>query len=854
MTTLVMAGILLFGTIGFRSLPVSDLPNVDFPTIQVTAGLPGASPETMAASVATPLERQFSAIAGLDSINSTSSQGTTQVTLQFALDRNIDAASQDVQTAIAAAARQLPTGMPSPPTLKKVNPADQPVLYLVLSSPTMPLTAVNEVAETLIAQRLSTISGVAQVVVTGAQKSAVRVKLDPSQLAARGIGIDEVATSIQRQNSNLPVGTLYGVHQSLTVKADGQLFDAAAYRTMIVAYRNGSPVTLGDLGKVVDGVENDRIGNWYDDRQVVTLAIQRQPGSNTIAVVDAVKAKLPSLKAQLPGALKLDVLFDRSVPDPRVRARRRVHARPHDRSRRPRHLPVPAQRAGDAHPEPRGAGLDRRDVRGDVAPELLARQPLAHGADALRRLRRGRRDRHAREHRPPHGGRGGPADGRAQGRQGDRLHDPLDDDLARRGLHPGPLHGRPPRPPLQGVRDHDQRRDPRLGVRLADADADALQPLPEGVPRRERGALLQGDGARLRRLARPLRADPRVGSRAPEGDADRLGDPPSRHRRALRRDPEGVPHERRHGPVHRLHGGHAGRVVRRDGAAPEGSRGRHPEPSGRPGRVVDRRRERREPGGQLGKPPRPPQAALGAQAGRRRDHRAAAPEAREGVGDPRLPAEPSVRLDRRPGHAQPVPAHAPGFGPRPAREVHGAAGDEGQGAAGPSRRDDRPPEQEPAARGDDRPRQGVRAGPHRVAGRGRAQQRVRHAPGLDDLHVHERVPGHPRAPRAVPDEPRGPVAPLRAQHRGHARPAVLRRALRRERRPARREPPRAGSVVHDLVQREARRLPGRRDRARARRPRTRSCRSRSRRRSRARRRSSSRPSGASRSSSRSRSS
>jgi HAE1 family hydrophobic/amphiphilic exporter-1 len=281
MTTLVMAGILLFGTIGFRSLPVSDLPNVDFPTIQVTASLPGASPETMAASVATPLERQFSAIAGLDSINSTSSQGTTQVTLQFVLDRNIDAASQDVQTAIAAAARQLPPGMPSPPTLKKVNPADQPVLYLVLSSPTMQLTAVDEVAETLIAQRLSTISGVAQVVVTGAQKYAMRAKLDPSQLAARGIGIDEVATAIQRQNSNLPVGTLYGLHQSLTVQANGQLFDAAAYRTMIVAYRNGSPVTLGDLGQIVDGVENDRIGSWYDDRQVVTLAIRTRSPSWT---------------------------------------------------------------------------------------------------------------------------------------------------------------------------------------------------------------------------------------------------------------------------------------------------------------------------------------------------------------------------------------------------------------------------------------------------------------------------------------------------------------------------------------------------------------------------------------------
>src|SRR5262245_26996310 len=202
MTTLVMLGILLFGFMGYRSLPISDLPNVDFPTLQVSASLPGASPETMAASVATPLERQFSAIAGLDSINSTSTQGQTQITLQFDLDRKIDAAAQDAQIAIAAAQRQLPQGMPSPPTLKTVNPADQPVLYLMVSSPTMPLTDVNEVADTLIAQRLSTISGVAQVVVTGAQKHAVRVRLDPTKLATRGIGIDEVAGSVQRQNSN----------------------------------------------------------------------------------------------------------------------------------------------------------------------------------------------------------------------------------------------------------------------------------------------------------------------------------------------------------------------------------------------------------------------------------------------------------------------------------------------------------------------------------------------------------------------------------------------------------------------------------------------------------------------------
>src|SRR5881398_2776700 len=311
-TTLIMFGIVLFGLIGYRALPVSDLPNVDYPTIQVTAELPGASPETMASSVATPLERQFSTIAGLNTVSSTSTLGNTSITLQFDLSRNIDAAAQDVQTAIAQSSRQLPTGMPNQPTLKKVNPADQPIVYLMVSSPTLPLSKVNEYADTTLAQRLSTISGVAQVLVTGEQKYAVRVQVDPSALAGRGIGIDDVATALQRGNTNLPVGTLYGIHQNLTVQANGQLTNAEQYRQLIVAYRNGAPVALRDLGNVVDSVENNRLASRYNGQQVVTLTIQRQPGTNTVAVVDAIRNLLPSFRQQLPASIKLDVLYDRS--------------------------------------------------------------------------------------------------------------------------------------------------------------------------------------------------------------------------------------------------------------------------------------------------------------------------------------------------------------------------------------------------------------------------------------------------------------------------------------------------------------------------------------------------------------
>jgi HAE1 family hydrophobic/amphiphilic exporter-1 len=311
-TTLIMAGIVLFGFIGYRALPVSDLPNVDYPTIQVTAELPGGSPETMSSSVATPLERQFSTIAGLNTVSSTSTLGNTSITLQFDLSRNIDAAAQDVQTAISAASRQLPTGMPNQPTLKKVNPADQPIVYLMVSSETLPLSQVNEYADTSLAQRLSTIGGVAQVLVTGEQKYAVRVQLDPSALASRGIGIDDVATALQRGNTNLPVGTLYGIHQNLTVQANGQLTNAEQYRQLIIAYRNGAPVALRELGDIVDSVENNRLATRYNSQQVVTLTVQRQPGTNTVAVVDAIRNLLPTFRQQLPASIKLDVLYDRS--------------------------------------------------------------------------------------------------------------------------------------------------------------------------------------------------------------------------------------------------------------------------------------------------------------------------------------------------------------------------------------------------------------------------------------------------------------------------------------------------------------------------------------------------------------
>jgi HAE1 family hydrophobic/amphiphilic exporter-1 len=315
-TSLLMAAIALFGLVAYRSLPVSDLPNVDFPTLLVTANLPGASPETMGASVATPLENQFSNIAGLESMTSVNSLGSTQVTLEFDLNRSLDGAAVDVQGAISQAARLLPQGMPTPPTFTKVNPADQPILYLVITSTTMPPWTLDEYAETRIAQRISTVSGVAQVQVLGSQKYAMHAQLDPRALAARQIGINEVESALKNWNVNTPTGTIAGQHKAFTMQASGQLMNAEQYKAMVVTYRNGAPVRLEQLGKIVDGVEDQRTASWFytphGEQRAITLGIQRQPGTNTMAVADAIKALLPQFRAELPASVHMDVLYDRS--------------------------------------------------------------------------------------------------------------------------------------------------------------------------------------------------------------------------------------------------------------------------------------------------------------------------------------------------------------------------------------------------------------------------------------------------------------------------------------------------------------------------------------------------------------
>ncbi|HEY2329166.1 MAG TPA: efflux RND transporter permease subunit [Verrucomicrobiae bacterium] len=312
MTTLVMSGILLFGLVGFHQLPVSDLPSVDYPTIQVSANLPGASPEVMASAVATPLEKQFSTIAGVDSMSSISAQGSAQITIQFSLDRNIDAAAADVQASIAKATRQLPPNLPAPPTYSKVNPADSPILFIAMSSPTLPLSTVDDYAENILAEQISQINGVAQVGVYGSQQYAVRVQVDPNKLAAFGLGIDQVESAIEAGNVNQPLGTLYGKHQAFTVQANGQLANAADFRPMIVAYRNGNPVRLQELGHVLDSVQNDKAAAWFNNIRAVVLAVQRQPGANTVEVVDSIQKLLPQFRERVPAAVHLDVLFDRS--------------------------------------------------------------------------------------------------------------------------------------------------------------------------------------------------------------------------------------------------------------------------------------------------------------------------------------------------------------------------------------------------------------------------------------------------------------------------------------------------------------------------------------------------------------
>jgi hydrophobic/amphiphilic exporter-1 (mainly G- bacteria), HAE1 family len=318
-TTLVMMAILLFGIASYRLLPVSDLPNVDYPTINVNANLPGANPDTMAAAVALPLEKQFSNIAGLDSMVSSNRVGATSIVLQFNLSRNLDGAAQDVQAAISQAQRQLPPDMPAPPSYYRQNPADYPVLFLALTSDTLPMSAVDEYAETFIAPSVSTVNGVAVVQIYGQFKYAPHIQLDPQALAIRKIGIDDVESALKSGNVNLPTGTIWGAQRAPTVQTQGQLYNAADYSKLIVAYRNGSPVRLSDLGRVIDSIQNDKNINFFYDADspqgisAIPMVVFKQPGTNAVQVVDGIKAMLPRLQAQLPPSVKMRVLFDRSI-------------------------------------------------------------------------------------------------------------------------------------------------------------------------------------------------------------------------------------------------------------------------------------------------------------------------------------------------------------------------------------------------------------------------------------------------------------------------------------------------------------------------------------------------------------
>jgi HAE1 family hydrophobic/amphiphilic exporter-1 len=313
LTTLMTASLIVFGAFSYRLLPVAALPAVDFPTIQITAILPGASPETMASSVASPIERQLSTIAGISTMNSSSALGQTQITIQFDLGRNIDGAALDVQTALATAARRLPVEMTTPPFFRKVNPGDFPVLYLSLRSDTIPLSTVDDYAETLLAPQISQMPGIAQVLVYGAQKFAVRVQVNPVEAAARNIALSDVGTVVAKANSSTPVGTLTGKDRNVTLLATGAIEHAADYRDVVVAYRNGAPVKLNQIARVIDSVENDQVATWFNDARAIVLAIQRQPDANTVDVVDRVRNALPAMRAQVPPSVQMQPLFDRST-------------------------------------------------------------------------------------------------------------------------------------------------------------------------------------------------------------------------------------------------------------------------------------------------------------------------------------------------------------------------------------------------------------------------------------------------------------------------------------------------------------------------------------------------------------
>ena len=461
-TSLLMAAILIAGAIGFKQLPVSALPQVDYPTIQVVTFYPGASPDVMASAVTAPLERQFGQMPGLNQMTSTSSSGSSVITLQFVLDLNIDVAEQEVQAAINAAGTYLPSDLPNPPIYSKINPADAPILTLALTSDTLPLSKVEDLADTRFAQKISQLPGVGLVSISGGQKPAVRVQVNPTALSSFGLTMEDIRTAIAQTNVNQAKGAFDGKSQSYSIWANDQLLSSAQYRPLIVAYRNGAPVRLSDVASVIDDTENVKQAAWMNQTPAVILNIQRQPGANIIAVVDRIKTLLPQLRASLPPAIKVSILTDRTTT---------IRASVHDvefellltiglvvmviflflRTAAGTVIPsvaVPLSLVGH--------------LRRHVPARLQPQQPDADGADDLDGLRRRRRHRDDREHHALHRGGRAAARGGAEGIGADRLHHPVADRFADRGADPAPLHGRRRRPPVPRVRRDPLGDDPDL--------------------------------------------------------------------------------------------------------------------------------------------------------------------------------------------------------------------------------------------------------------------------------------------------------------------------------------------------------------------------------------------------------
>ena len=504
-TSLLMAALALVGIVAFPLLPVAPLPQVDFPTIQVSATVPGASPETMAATVATPLERQFGQIAGVAQMSSVSSLGSTVVTLQFDLNRNIDGAAQDVQAAITAAGSSLPKNLSTPPTYRKVNPADSPILIVSANSDTVPLPKVDDFAENVVAQQISQISGVAQVAIGGQQKPAIRVQVDPAKLQARQLTLEDVRAALANATTDVAKGTLLGKQQSFTIIANDQLTEADDYNNVIIAYRNGAPVRVRDVGRAIDGPQDVTLGALHRDHIAVMLLVFKQPGANVIDTVDNIKNSLKGMSSLIPPGIHLDIIVDRtqtiraSVKDVEFTLLlscalvvlvillflRSIHA-----------TLIP----GAAVPL---SLLGRH--RHHLSARLQPGQSFADGADHRRRLRGRRRDRRRGKHLPPSRGRHHAAAIGDQGRARDRLHRHIDQRFADRGLHSAVADERHRRPAVPRIRHHRHRGDRGVGRGVADADADAVLALP---------------GQRARPRARP---------------------PLSRHRMGLRHDPRRLP-------------------------------------------------------------------------------------------------------------------------------------------------------------------------------------------------------------------------------------------------------------------------------------------------------------------------